>query len=154
MDTGREFTKIARIAQLYAAQGLKNWGITPAEYECLRQIRKNPGISQNALAEKIGIDKAAVARQTAKLEEKGYLLRRRNPEDAREKLLEPTEQAQKIKETELSGEAAFYEWLFSRLPAPRRLLLQDLLKELYPCAKAERKSEFRHVKASSRETEN
>lgn len=81
--TKRKITKIAREVGKFTVRTLREDGIGTAEFDVLHAIRKNPGITQAGVCRIVGIDKGAVARQTANLEAKGYLIRKENPGDGR-----------------------------------------------------------------------
>ena len=60
---------------------MKEEGIGTAEFDFIHLVRHHPGITQAQLREELKIDKGAAARRAARLEAKGYLIRRDNPED-------------------------------------------------------------------------
>lgn len=142
MNNGRLITKISRVAQLYAGRMLEELGMGPAAYECLRQVRKHPGISQNDLSAALEVDKSAVARMTASLERKGYLVRRRDEQDLRRNRLYATDRAMDAKQAAVGGEQAFYDWLLAELPLAERDAFCATLEKLYARAKTERKGGF------------
>ena len=90
--TERKITKIAREASKLAVLAMKEDGIGTAEYDFIHAVRHHPGITQAELREQLNIDKGA-----ARLEAKGYLVRRDNPQDGRSQLLYATEQAQGLR---------------------------------------------------------
>ncbi|MDD3778684.1 MAG: MarR family winged helix-turn-helix transcriptional regulator [Proteiniphilum sp.] len=94
-----------------------------------------------------GLDKGAVARQTANLEAKGYLIRKGNPADGRSQLLYATEKAEGLKNSKAHIEAAFYEWLTEDLPDRDRQEFVRLLDVVYQRCKAESKADFREMAA-------
>jgi DNA-binding MarR family transcriptional regulator len=57
----------------------------------LRNIGEEPGISQDRLAQRIGVDKSNIARQAAFLEEEGFLRREPSKSDKRVLCLYPTD---------------------------------------------------------------
>ena len=105
-------------------------------------IRKNPGITQAGVCRIVGIDKGAVARQTANLEAKGYLIRKENPGDGRSQLLFATEKAEGLKHSKAYVEALFYEWLLQPLPEAEKQEFARLLDRLYRRCKAESRADF------------
>lgn len=145
MNSGRCITKIGRVAQLYAGRRLRQLGMSPAAYECLRRVRKHPGLSQNDLSAALEVDKSAVARLVAGLEKKGYLVRRRDAQDQRRNLLYATGRAADAKQASVSGEQAFYDWLLAELPPAERAAFCATLEKLYARAKEERKRGFASV---------
>ena len=66
------FRRIDRLAQSYVARNTRGSGLTPAQIQALRHITWHGTMSQQELVEDMGIDKAAVTRLAAALEEKGY----------------------------------------------------------------------------------
>jgi DNA-binding MarR family transcriptional regulator len=58
-------------------------GISQSRLEILRELFKAEEITQRALQKKVNIDHAAVTRHLKQLEEKGMVIRRKNPEDNR-----------------------------------------------------------------------
>ena len=90
----REITKIAREANKLVLRTLRADGIGSGEMDMIHLVRHNPGITQKEAGEKLNMDKGAVARRARSLEEKGYLVRKVNPDDARSQLLYATESAE------------------------------------------------------------
>jgi len=140
--TKREITKIAREVSKFTVRTLRADGIGTSEFDVLHAIRKNPGIAQAGVCRITGLDKGAVARQTANLEAKGYLRRAENPADGRSQLLFATEKAERLKNSKAHIEALFYEWLLKPLPESDRQEFARLLEILYRRCKAESKAEF------------
>ena len=88
-NTERKITKIAREANRFTVQTMKEDGIGTAEMDVIHFVRHNPGTTQKEMWEALKIDKGATARRVARLEEKGYLTREPNPLDGRSQLLYP-----------------------------------------------------------------
>ena len=109
--TERKMTKIARELNKLTVQAMKEKGIGTAEFDFIHLVRHHPGITQAQLREELKIDKGAAARRAASLEAKGYLIRRDNPEDKRSQLLYATKKAEGLKNSKVSIESTFYEWL-------------------------------------------
>ena len=115
-DTGRKITKIAREVSKFTVQMMKEEGIGTAEFDFIHLIRHNPGITQAEVREQLKIDKGAAARRAASLEAKGYLIRKPNPDEARNQFLFSTTQAENHKNSKANIESMFYEWLLAELP--------------------------------------
>ena len=109
--TRRKITKIAREVSKFTVRTLRADGVGTGEFDVIHAVRKNPGITQSEVCRITGLDKGAVARQTANLEAKGYLRRCENPADGRSRLLYATEQAEALKNSKTQIESDFYEWL-------------------------------------------
>ena len=140
--TKRQITKIAREVSKFTVRTMRREGIGSGEFDVIHAIRKNPGITQAGVCEITGLDKGAVARQTANLEAKGYLIRRENPADGRSRLLFATEKAERLKNSKAHIESQFYEWLLEALSEEERAEFARLLDILYFRCKAESKAEF------------
>ena len=149
----RQITKIAREAGKLAVRMMKETGIGSGEFDLLHAVRHTPGISQSEICQQLNMDKGAVARRVASLEAKGYLTRRKNPEDGRGQMLYATEAAEELKRSKAQVETAFYEWLLEELTEEERQTFALLLHRLYARSKQERREDFVHVIARLEETE-
>ncbi|PSP44415.1 MarR family transcriptional regulator [Halobacteriales archaeon QH_6_64_20] len=78
-------------------QGLAPHGIGRGEYRVLSALYNEEGVSQTTLADDHHLDKGVIARVVRRLEEKGYVERRPDPEDKRRKLLYLTEEAEGLR---------------------------------------------------------
>ena len=140
--TERKITKIAREVSALTVQMMKAEGVGTAEFDFIHLVRHNPGITQAEVRERLRIDKGAAARRAASLELKGYLVRRENPQDGRSQLLYATPQAESLKNSKASIEAAVYEWLLSDLDDAEKAAFCETLDRLYRRIKAESRAGF------------
>ena len=140
--TERKITKIAREVSALTVQMMKAEGVGTAEFDFIHLVRHNPGITQAEVRERLRIDKGAAARRAASLELKGYLVRRENPQDGRSQLLYATPQAESLKNSKASIEAAVYEWLLSDLEEEEKAAFCETLDRLYRRMKAESRAGF------------
>jgi Transcriptional regulators len=146
MDLSKRYiTKIARVAQRYSHLTLKDIDLGTSEYECLRQIRKNKGLSQEKLRSILSVDKAAIARMVANLERKGYVYRLPDENDKRAKKLFVTEKAFQIKNSTTSVESYFYEWLLEGIDEAEKKVFLKVLNQLYFKSKQERRANFADI---------
>ena len=142
--TERKITKIAREAEKLVLRMLRAEGVGTVEIDLIHALRHNPGCTQAKLAEILHADKAAIARRTKNLEEKGYLVRRDDPEDRRSQLLYPTAQAEALKSSKAEIEASFYEYLTSVLTEEEAETFAALLDRVYTVSKTESRAGFPH----------
>ena len=142
--TERRITKIAREAEKLVVKSIKAEGVGTAEIDFIHALRHNPGSSQARLTELLGADKAAIARRTKNLEEKGYLIRKPSPSDRRSMLLFPTEKAEKLKSSKEEIESSFYVYLLSSLDDNEKKTFAELLERLYIASKTESRNGFPH----------
>lgn len=141
----RQITKIARESNKLVIRTMKEGGIGSGEVDLIHLIRHNPGISQKEISQQLNMDKGAVARRTANLEQKGFLVRRENPADRRSQLIYPTEKAEDLKTSKAMVEAAFYEWLLEEVKPEEKEIFLKVLDQLYWRSKKESRSGFSHV---------
>ncbi len=62
----------------------------------LLSVCQTPNLSQDRLAQQLGVDASNVTRQLIDLEQKGYIRRHRDMKDGRRWLIEPTDRAYEI----------------------------------------------------------
>lgn len=86
----RDITEITRCGAQYRGEGLARMGLKGCHASYLLEICAEPGISQEALARRICINKSNVARQAAVLEEGGFVTRSPSETDKRVMRLYPT----------------------------------------------------------------
>ncbi len=144
-DTQRQITKIAREVGKFTVQMMKEEGIGTAEFDLIHLVRHNPGITQTKVREILKIDKGATAKRVANLENKGYLIRKPNPDDGRSQLLYATQQSENLKNSKAHIEAVFYEWLLSELPEEEKERFCKTLDTLYQKSKSQRQSGFADI---------
>lgn len=144
-NTRRKITKIAREVSKFTVRTMRADGIGSGEFDVIHAIRKNPGITQAGVCKITGLDKGAVARQTANLENKGYLERHDNPGDRRSRLLYATKKAENLKNSKAQIETFFYEWLLDELSEEEKESFCQTLDKLYQRSKAESKAGFIHI---------
>ncbi|MGN1360658.1 MAG: MarR family winged helix-turn-helix transcriptional regulator [Eggerthellaceae bacterium] len=80
-----DISTIMRRMRLYADRSLADRGIGFPEQLVLMHLSAEGTSNQESIASKFNIDKGAVAKTIAKLEEKGLVIRQVNPENKREK---------------------------------------------------------------------
>ncbi|NDV26314.1 MarR family winged helix-turn-helix transcriptional regulator [Desulfovibrio sp. JC010] len=91
-------SQMARLHKAILAEKLKDLGITYGQIGFIMQATRYPGRSQDELSTVLSIDKAATARAVAKLIKEGFLYRKENPDNKRQKLVYPTGKALAVKE--------------------------------------------------------
>ncbi|MCD7954863.1 MAG: MarR family winged helix-turn-helix transcriptional regulator [Lachnospiraceae bacterium] len=146
-NSGNEISKIAQIANRVSVRQMREAGLGTAEYDLLRLVKQQPGISQKDAGARLGMDKGALARRAVNLEQKGYLTRRSNPADARSQLLFPEPKTDQMDNAGASAEAVFYDWLLECLPDDEREQFCDVLHILEERARKESEDGFPNVKA-------
>lgn len=143
--TKRQMTKIAREVNKLTLHVMKEDGIGSGEFDLIHLVRHNPGISQKEVSENLNMDKGAVARRAANLEQKGYLSRKENPADGRSRLLFATPKADSLKNSKAAVETEFYTWLLEDLTPEESAAFCRTLEKLYLRSKKESRSGFPHL---------
>ena len=92
----RDLSFISRCGARYRSRALEPLGLTARQSVSLLEICHDPGISQDALARRVALDKSNITRQLAGLEENGLVERTTCPKDKRITRLHPTEKALEI----------------------------------------------------------
>lgn len=141
----RQITKIAREVNKLVIRTMKEDGIGSGEVDLIHLIRHNPGISQKEICTQLNMDKGAVAKRTANLEQKGYLIRKKHPTDGRSQLIYPTQKAEQLKTSKAAVETTFYEWLLAELPTEEKNSFLATLDKLYLRSKQESRNGFPNV---------
>ncbi|EJE7233929.1 TPA: MarR family transcriptional regulator [Clostridium botulinum] len=87
---------IDRASQGYLDEALKKYELSSGTYPFILALYDNEGINQNALSERVKVDKALSARAIKKLIELGYVEKIINNKDARAYKLYLTEKAKAV----------------------------------------------------------
>ena len=90
--------QMVRLHKALLADKLDELGINYGEVGFLIQTLRHPGRSQESLSVVLGVDKGFAARAIARLEKNGFLFRKENAENRREKLVYPTDKTKEIGE--------------------------------------------------------
>ena len=80
---GRYISLLYRRSQIYLGKRFQNIGLTAATYTPLMTLYRHEGMSQEQLAEHIGVDKAAMKRSIDDLAGDGFVYRLINDTDKR-----------------------------------------------------------------------
>jgi DNA-binding MarR family transcriptional regulator len=112
------------------AEQMATVDLTPPHAGILRAIASSPGGSQQALSEQLGLLPSRVVAYVDELEDRGYVERRRNPDDRRLHALHLTASGKKLM-TKISDLARQHERrVTAGLDAEQRATLRDLLAKL------------------------
>lgn len=94
--TCKWITLANRYYYMYLSKALAPYGINTSQYLFIVVLCKEPGITQDKLPERIGINKSNVTRGLAQLEQAGFIRRGTNPQDKRTTTVYPTQRARDI----------------------------------------------------------
>ena len=84
--------------QIYINNNTKDLQISASEYIFLMEMYKNDNMSQEQLSKNLIIDKAATARAIKSLEEKEYIIRKKDDNDKRTNRIKLTKKGIEIKD--------------------------------------------------------
>ncbi len=115
---GRMISCIYRNFHIYMHDQLEKYNIGSGQFHYLMILYQKDGINQETLSEILKIDKATSARAIKKLEETGYITRKRDQQDKRSYKIYLTKKAQNLRPTIKN---ILQEWT--------KHLLQDITKE-------------------------
>lgn len=104
---GRYFSIAYRYAMIFFKNRMADLGLGQSHHGVLITLYKKQGISQEALRQKLNIDKANVTRSVKKLIQDGFVERRHDPNDKRSYLLYVSEKGERIRP---EIESMFREW--------------------------------------------
>ena len=84
---------VSRCAAIWRADKLEGTELGDQHHSYIFVVCRHPGISQDAIARRLFLNKSNVTRSLAYLEEHGFVTRERDREDRRQTLVYPTEKA-------------------------------------------------------------
>ncbi len=87
LKPGHLIRRLQQMAVSVFAQECEGFDITPVQYAALVALRDNPGIDATRIAALVAIDRSTMGNVLERLEGKGFIERRANPQDKRVKLL-------------------------------------------------------------------
>ena len=85
--------RISRCSSLFRSGKLEHEGLNGYQHVYIRNICREPGISQDNLAKSIYVNKSSVTRQLALLEQNGFITRTPSDKDKRVMQVFPTQKA-------------------------------------------------------------
>ena len=92
----RSINTIARCTMQYRSDKLNDLNISGPQATYILHVCHQPGITQDALAKAIYVNKSNVTRQLNSLESAGYVQRQNSQHDQRAVLVYPTKKAQEL----------------------------------------------------------
>lgn len=87
---------VARMMRSAFDRRVRRIGLTRAQWQVLSLLHRRPGLSQSELAEMLEVERATAGRMIDRLEQKGWLVRRRDPADRRTWRLHLTAEAEEV----------------------------------------------------------
>ncbi len=87
---GYHLAVLHRLSSAFLSPRMRALGLKRGWIAVLLEVLERPGQSQDALCRRIKVDRAATARSLFELEHQGYVIRREDASDRRQKLVSPT----------------------------------------------------------------
>lgn len=109
------------------AQYIKDTGLSGAQFDLLATLARHPGLTQQALAEKLAVTKGNISQMIAKLEASGWVSR--TPVNGSNQL-DLTPKAASLMEKMLPEHDLFIDGCFAALTDTELLILLELLRKL------------------------
>ena len=128
----RQINVISRCATMFRANKYKEngLGIGAGHSSYIMILCRRPGISQDALAKRICVNKSNVTRHLAQLEKNGYVERKQSETDKRVILVYPTEKAYAIVEEVRGISNEWKQYLMEEFSADEIEMLTDMLHRM------------------------
>jgi len=105
-------------------------GMTTPQMAALTFFRRNPEASLSDAAGYLDLSLPSTSQLVDRLAARGWVERRENPEDRRQRRLTVTPEAAEILDRLNAARAAQYEAVLARLPAPLRKELADVIERV------------------------
>jgi DNA-binding MarR family transcriptional regulator len=124
--SGMLLVKLGRAAQRRFNDVLKPTELTPRHLQVLDELRQGP-TSQQALADRVGVDPTKLVGLLNDLEGRHLVLRRRDPVDRRRHIVENSREGEARVDAALAAAAAVEDEVLAALDGEQRAQLRDLL---------------------------
>ena len=138
-DTGLEISaksivhKIAVVARAglnFSVNKLKKLKLGSGQHNILLVLMDKDGVTQNHLCQRLLLDKGGVARNIYKLEQKGFVYRKKDVQDPRNNLVYLTEKAKEMRGDLMEVASSWVKELTQGFSSTDYLQLNDLLERL------------------------
>jgi DNA-binding MarR family transcriptional regulator len=130
LPTLRNLVSAYQAFERYSAPDLKALGLTMTQFDVIATLGNQLPMTCKELGEKTLVTKGTLTGVLERLETKGILERKINPEDARSQKIGLTQEGQKLFEKVFPAHLAHLEKAFKKLSEAQREVLQESLKTL------------------------
>jgi DNA-binding MarR family transcriptional regulator len=93
---GYRIGMMSRLQGALLERRLRSYGVAAGQLPYLMEALCKPGQTQDEMAARVGVSRAATARALRTLEQDGLVTRAENPDNRRQKLVSPTERARAL----------------------------------------------------------
>ncbi len=122
--------RLHQIADALYFEECKTKNITPVQFGVLTALSMNPWLDQKAIGRELALDRTTTAEVLKRLEEKGLIERRVNPEDRRSRLSVITKQGLKVMNALHPGMQCSQDRLIAPLSEANRALFMKLVTQV------------------------
>jgi DNA-binding MarR family transcriptional regulator len=126
----RELALAYQSFERYSAPDIKVMGLTHTQFDIIATLGNQPHMTCKQLGEKTLVTKGTLTGVLERLEMKGILERKLNPEDARSQMIGLTKDGQQLFEKVFPHHVAHLEKAFGKLSADEMAEIQGSLKKL------------------------
>lgn len=130
MSAWLQLVRVHDKLQHHAGAHLECYDLTPAQYDVLAQLSDAPGMTQQALAERLRVTKGNVCGLIDRMSERGFVQRRADPEDRRANLLFVTDLGRDVAEKAIPAYAQFVREHLAVLDEGEQRTLEALLRKV------------------------
>ncbi len=95
---GRDISHLFRSMNIYLSKELEPYGIGSGQFPFFMRLLHQDGVSQETLASSLRYDRATITRSINRLEEMGYVVRKRDPLDKRVYCVHLTDKGQDMRD--------------------------------------------------------
>ncbi|MHC1711892.1 MAG: MarR family winged helix-turn-helix transcriptional regulator [Solidesulfovibrio sp.] len=117
---GYRVAVLHRLSAAFLSPPMQALGLRRGWIAALIEVIERPGQTQDAMTRSMKVDRAATARTLFELESQGYVLRREDAADRRQKLVYPTEKALALTDKLYAVLATHNQALFTGFDTARR----------------------------------
>ncbi len=121
---------VARMMRSAFDRRVRRIGLTRSQWQVLSLLHRHPGLSQSELAEMLEVERATAGRMIDRLEQKGWVRRRRDPSDRRTWRLHLTAEAEAVQAEMGRIAAEMIDDAMATLHAGERDALTDMLERV------------------------
>ena len=128
--------KFARAFFQSLSERAQRIGFTPGQFPVLLELWEEDGITQRQLLERLDVEQATLANTLARMERDGLIKRNRHPQDKRARLIELTDQGQRLKNHALTASSETDDELLGDFRKFERHLLIEYMRRTIERAKS------------------
>ena len=130
-DMIRLFGALMRTHDILLNRILNRYGLYKGQPYILNLLERNPGMTQQELADRLEVSKATIAASLKRMERVGFIQRTPDPKDTRRNRITITEKGRKASHACHQEVMHLGDTLFSQVTAEDEKHLTDLLRRMY-----------------------